>query len=81
MIRDTPAAIPASCRCSAASTTPPRPLRLEILIVRASRTAVSPQVPHSDLPEALTRRLRELLGYDNYEMEAQAQLPRSRASR
>jgi hypothetical protein len=31
-------------------------------------------VSHSDLPESLTRRLRELLPYENYEMQAQAQL-------
>jgi type II secretory pathway component GspD/PulD (secretin) len=53
---------------------PAQPLKVEIMIVRASRTAVSPQVSHSDLPESLTRRLRELLPYENYEMQAQAQL-------
>jgi hypothetical protein len=52
----------------------PRPMRLEMLIVRASRNAVSPQVRHSDLPEQLTKRLRDLLAYDNFEMQAQAQL-------
>lgn len=53
---------------------PARPLRLELLIVRASRTAVSPPMQRSDLPEELTRRLRSLLPYDSYELEAQAQL-------
>jgi hypothetical protein len=53
---------------------PGRPLRLEVYVVRASRAAVSPQVQHSDLPEALTKRLRELLAYDVYEVQAQAQL-------
>jgi type II secretory pathway component GspD/PulD (secretin) len=53
---------------------PAQPLKVEIMIVRASRTMVSPQVSHSDLPESLTRRLRELLPYDNYEMQARAQL-------
>lgn len=52
----------------------PRPMRLEVLIVRASRNTVSPQVRHSDLPEQLTKRLRDLLAYDNFEMQAQAQL-------
>jgi hypothetical protein len=52
----------------------PRPLRVEIMIVRASRSAVSPPLNHSDLPEELTRRLRKLLLYDNYDLEAQAQL-------
>lgn len=53
---------------------PPRPLRLDILIVRASRSAVSPQMTHSELPEELTRRLHELLGYDSYEIAARAAL-------
>ena len=47
---------------------------MDILIVRASHTAVSPQVPRSDLPDSLTRRLRELLSYEVYELQAQAQL-------
>lgn len=53
---------------------PARPLRLEVLIVRASRAVVSPPTQRSDLPEELTRRLRSLLPYDTYELEAQAQL-------
>ncbi|MEA2694425.1 MAG: hypothetical protein QOJ16_3812 [Acidobacteriota bacterium] len=52
----------------------PRPLRVDIMIVRASRSTVSPPMNHSDLPEELTRRLRKILLYDNYDMEAQAQL-------
>jgi hypothetical protein len=52
----------------------PRALRAEIMIVRASRSAVSPPMNHSDLPEELTRRLRKILLYDNYDLEAQAQL-------
>jgi hypothetical protein len=52
----------------------PRPLRVEIMIVRASRSAVSPPMNHSDLPDELTRRLRKILLYDNYDLEAQAQL-------
>ncbi len=51
-----------------------RPLRLDILIVRASRTAVSPPMTHSELPEEITRRLRDLLGFDSYEIEARAAL-------
>jgi hypothetical protein len=50
-------------------------LRLEIFVVRASRApGVSPQVRHSDLPDWLTKRLQDLLAYDVYEMQAQAQL-------
>lgn len=53
---------------------PAQPMRLELLIVRASRAAVSPPVRRSDLPEELTRKLRAILPYDIYELEAQAQL-------
>jgi len=53
----------------------PRPIKVEVFVVKASRGApVSPQVLRSDLPEELTRHLRELLPYDIYEMQAQAQL-------
>ncbi|HEV7503993.1 MAG TPA: hypothetical protein VGS07_03710 [Thermoanaerobaculia bacterium] len=52
----------------------PRPMRLEVLIVRASRNTGSPQAKHSDLPEQLTKRLHDLLAYDNFEMQAQAHL-------
>ncbi|HZF10182.1 MAG TPA: secretin N-terminal domain-containing protein [Thermoanaerobaculia bacterium] len=52
----------------------PRALRVEIMIVRASRSAVSPPMNHSDLPEDLTRKLRKILLYDNYDLEAQALL-------
>lgn len=51
-----------------------RDLRLEIYVVRASRTTVSPQVQHSDLPEELTKRLRGMLAFENFEKQAQAQL-------
>jgi len=53
---------------------PPRPLTVELYIVRASRSPVSPPMPRSDLPDQLTRRLRALLAYDIYEVQAQAQL-------
>jgi hypothetical protein len=52
-----------------------RPLRLEVVVVRASRApAVSPHVQHSDLPDWLTKRLHDLLAYDIFETQAQAQL-------
>jgi hypothetical protein len=53
---------------------PARPLRLEVLVVRASRSEVSPPLPRSDLPEQLTKRLHNLLKYDVFETQAQAQL-------
>jgi hypothetical protein len=49
-------------------------LRLEVLVVRASRSEVSPLLPRSDLPEQLTKRLHNLLKYDVFETQAQAQL-------
>jgi len=53
---------------------PARPLRLEIIVVRASRSQVSPPLPRSDLPKQLTKRLQDLLRYDVFETQAQAQL-------
>ena len=53
---------------------PARPLTLELYIVRATRSAVSPPVPRSNLPEEVTRELRQMLSYDNYDVQARAQL-------
>ncbi|HEY0553975.1 MAG TPA: secretin N-terminal domain-containing protein [Thermoanaerobaculia bacterium] len=74
VIRDTAAAIRKVMPLLRSYDHPARALRLEIFVVRASRTTVSPQVQHSDLPEYLTQRLRGLLAYDNFEKQAQAQL-------
>ncbi len=73
VIRDTPAALSRIVPALRSFDHPARPLRLEVYIVRASRTLISPQV-RSDLPEQLTRRLHDLLAYDLFEMQAQAQL-------
>lgn len=54
---------------------PVKPLRLEVMVVRASRApAVSPQYQHSDLPPGLTKYLRDLLKYDIFEVQARAHL-------
>lgn len=74
VIRDTPAALNRIAPVLRSFDHPARAMRLEVFIVRASRTTVSPQVRHSDLPEQLTKRLRGLLAYDNFDMEAQALL-------
>jgi hypothetical protein len=74
VIRDTPEALARILQVLRDFDQPARPLRLELLVVRASRAVVSPPVQRSDLPEELTRRLRSLLPYDSYELEAQAQL-------
>jgi hypothetical protein len=74
VIRDTSAALAQILPKLRAFDHPAQPIKVEILIVRASRTVVSPQVPRSDLPDGLTRRLHELLSYEVYELQAQAQL-------
>lgn len=73
-IRDTEAALARIRPALRSFDHPSRPLRLDILIVRASRTAVSPPMVHSELPPELTRRLHDLLGYDSYEIAARAAL-------
>ncbi|HEX3555477.1 MAG TPA: secretin N-terminal domain-containing protein [Thermoanaerobaculia bacterium] len=74
VIRDTQAALNRIVPVLRSFDHPARAMRLEVFIVRASRNTVSPQVRHSDLPEQLTKRLRDLLAYDNFDMEAQARL-------
>jgi hypothetical protein len=71
VIRDSPAALGRIIPVLRNYDHPSRPLNLDIYIVRAIR---SPGMVRSDLPEPLTRRLRALLPYDIYEVEAQAQL-------
>jgi hypothetical protein len=71
VIRDSTAALSRIIPVLRSYDHPSRPLNLDIYIVRAIR---SPGVVRSDLPEALTKRMRALLPYDVYEVEAQAQL-------
>jgi hypothetical protein len=77
IVRDTGAALARIVPVLRAFDHPSQPLKVEILIVRARRIPISPHIPRfprSDLPEPLTRRLREMLPYDIYELQAQAQL-------
>jgi len=74
VIRDSAAALARIIPLLRSYDRPARPLKIDIMIVRASRTAVSPRMVHSDLPEDLTRRLHDLLGYDNYDVEARGSL-------
>jgi len=74
VIRDVPAALNRIAPVLRNFDHAPRLMRLEVVIVRASRNVVSPQVRHSDLPEQLTKRLHDLLAYDNFDMQAQAQI-------
>jgi hypothetical protein len=74
VIRDTLTAVQKIMPALRAYDHPSRSLRLEIYVVKASRATVSPQVQRSDLPAELTKRLRGMFGYDNFEKQAQAQL-------
>jgi hypothetical protein len=74
VIRDTVTAVQKIMPALRAYDHPSRSLRLEIYVVKASRSTVSPQVQRSDLPEELTKRLRGLFAYDSFEKQAQAQL-------
>ncbi|HWM91620.1 MAG TPA: hypothetical protein VN493_12710 [Thermoanaerobaculia bacterium] len=73
VIRDTPSALSRIIPVLRAYDHPSRPLTLEIYIVRALRSPVSPPGP-SDLPEPLVSRLRAMLPYDTYLVQAQARL-------
>lgn len=74
VIRDTPAALGRIIPALRGYDHPSRPLSLEVYIVRATRSAVSGAPTQSDLPESLTRRLRALLPYEVYQVQAQARL-------
>lgn len=75
VIRDTQAAINRILPVLRKFDHPAMPLRLEVIVVRASRAPmVSPRVSYSDLPDRLTQQLRDLLGYDTFEVQARAQL-------
>jgi hypothetical protein len=74
VIRDVQGAVQKIMPALRAYDRPSRSLRLEIYVVKASRSTVSPQVQRSDLPEELTKRLRGLFAYDSFEKQAQAQL-------
>ena len=74
VIRDTLAAVSRIVPVLHSFDHPARPLRLDVLIVKASRAPVSPPIRRSDLPEPITRRLREVLNYEVYEMQAEGQI-------
>lgn len=74
VVRDVPAAIKRIAPVLLAYDHPPQPLGLEIIIVRASHAAGATPTPRSGLPESMTRRLRAVLQYDNYDIQARAYL-------
>ncbi|HEX4952240.1 MAG TPA: secretin N-terminal domain-containing protein [Thermoanaerobaculia bacterium] len=53
---------------------PPRPLLIEVLLVRAERASFSPVLPADALPDLLARRLREMLPYSSYAVMARTTL-------
>jgi hypothetical protein len=74
VIRDTPAVLGQVIPALRRYDHPSRPLNLDIFIVRATRSTVSGAPSQSDLPEVLTRKLRALLPYENFDTQAQARL-------
>jgi hypothetical protein len=75
VIRDTPVALARIIPVLRSYDHPSRPLTLEVVLVKARRSPISgPPILHSDLPEEQTRRLRALLPYDIYEVQAQTRL-------
>ncbi len=74
VVRDTLAALSRVVPVLRNFDLPARPLTMELQIVRASRSSVSPPVARSDLPEDLTRKLREVVNYDNFKLQTRAQL-------
>lgn len=74
VVRDTVAALAQVIPVLRNFDHPARPLRLDVYVVRASRRSVSGQPTASQLPAELERRLRDLLHYEVYELEAQARL-------
>lgn len=74
VIRDTQATVDKVLQRLRDFDSPPRPMRVEVLIVKASRTPVSPPMQHSDLPEELTKRLRGVLNFEIFELQAKAYL-------
>lgn len=52
---------------------PPKPMRLEIMVVHASTSRVSPTI-HSDVPARIVGRLRQLWRYETFKLAARADL-------
>ncbi|HYG62829.1 MAG TPA: secretin N-terminal domain-containing protein [Thermoanaerobaculia bacterium] len=77
VVRDTAAHIKRIAPVLQSYDHPPLPLDLEIFIVKASRSSATPPVRRSGLPEPITRRLREMLPFDIYDIRARAYLASS----
>lgn len=74
LVRDTAASLARIAPALRDFDRPLRPLDLEMMVVRAMRTTISPPPP-STVPRELAERLRKLLSYDVYQLVARADLP------
>jgi hypothetical protein len=77
VIRDTAAYVKRIMTVLQSYDHPPQPLDLEIYIVKATRSTATPPVRRSGLPEPITRRLRETVAYDIFDIRARAYLASS----
>ena len=74
LVRDTAASLARIAPALRDFDRPLRPLQLEMMVVRASRSTVSP-TPPSTVPHELAERLSKLLSYDVYLLVASVELP------
>ena len=74
VIRDTNGALNKILPVLRSYDRPARALTMDLYIVRASRSAVPSAAMHSNLPPSLAYKLRALFTYDNFDVQAQAQL-------
>lgn len=72
VVRDVPRVVQRIGQVLRAFDQPARPLRLELIIVKASRNPAGGGPRSSDLPEQLAQRLRAWLPYDTYEKQGEA---------
>ncbi|HRC85416.1 MAG TPA: secretin N-terminal domain-containing protein, partial [Thermoanaerobaculia bacterium] len=75
VVRDAPTALARVIPILRRFDHPPKALAIEVMIVRAQRAAFSPIITQDNLPEALERRLRELLPFSSYAVIARTELP------
>jgi hypothetical protein len=72
IVRDTPQVVQRIEQVLRTFDHPALPLRLELIIVKASRNPPGSAPRPSDLPEPLAQRLRAWLPYDSYEKQGEA---------
>lgn len=72
VVRDVARVIQSVGQALRAFDRPARPLRLELILVKASRNQPGAPARASDVPEPLARRLRAWLPYDTFEKQGEA---------